>query len=316
MSSETDSGGGGWDYFWRGVQVVGGGAEVLGGAVLVLGGAAATLPSGGTSIGGVLGGVALGTHGLDQVQAGIRGVPSVANQLGNAIGGPWGGVLADIGPGVGGLVKGAAAGAKTLGGFLKAMRESGKLKTLLAKAREANKLSELLRSGSLTSDDLADLLRNGEVTVEELKAAGYTIEEVENGVKITRTAHEVVTNFRGPAARHRLNKVNQRTLAKNKNTVIEPGVDVAGDVAGINSGQAQKVGDMFEINGRTYGVHAGTLHPVSGPGFHQLDRAGFKALGVLNKFGDTNQAADILQVMGLSEEAITAGQKAFKAGQL
>lgn len=92
-------------------------------------------------------------------------------------------------------------------------------------------------------------------------------------------------------------------------------MDVAADVKAINEGLAQRVGDTYSINGRTYGIHDGTLYPISGAGLHQLDRAGFKALGVFNKFGDSSRAAEILQKMGLSQEAIDAGLAAWKAGQ-
>jgi len=121
--------------------------------------------------------------------------------------------------------------------------------------------------------------------------------------------------FRAPSPRHRLSKVDQGTVAKDLNTVVEKGVDVAGDVAAINQGLAQRVGDKFIVNGRTYGVHDGTLYPISGPGFHLLDRPSFKALGVLNKFGDTPYAATIMQRMGLPAESIDAGRIAWKAGQ-
>ena len=68
-----------------------------------------------------------------------------------------------------------------------------------------------------------------------------------------------------------------------RNTVIEPGVDVQADVAAINSGLAKRIGNTFEVKGRVYGVHDGTLYPISGPGFQTLDRGGLKALGVFNK---------------------------------
>ncbi len=125
----------------------------------------------------------------------------------------------------------------------------------------------------------------------------------------------VPNNFRGPNSRHRLTKVDQSTVAKDLNTVIEPGVDVAADVTAINQGLAQRVGDKFVVNGRTYGVHDGTLYPISGLGLHQLDRGGFKALGVFNKFGDSPRAAEIMQKMGLTQVAIDAGRIAWKAGQ-
>lgn len=77
-----------------------------------------------------------------------------------------------------------------------------------------------------------------------------------------------------------------------------------------------RVGDTFEINGRTYGVHDGTLFPMSGPGFHQLNRGAFQALGVLNKFGDTPQAHAILgRMKNVGPDEVAAAMKAWRAGQ-
>lgn len=124
----------------------------------------------------------------------------------------------------------------------------------------------------------------------------------------------VRNSFREPANRHTLTKINQRTVAKDLNTVIEPGVDVARDVAAINQGLAKRVGDTFIIHERTYGVHTNTLYPIAGPGFHQLSRPAFKALGVFNAFGNTPRAREILQRMGLSQEALETALQAWRAG--
>ena len=148
-------------------------------------------------------------------------------------------------------------------------------------------------------------------------------EMLEHGGKIaketlvegTEQASKNVFNFKRPVSRHTLTSVNQKTVAKNLNTVIEPGVDVAADVAAINKGLAQKIKDKFMINGRTYGMHDGRLFPISGNGFHQLDRASFKALGVLNKFGNTTKANQIFNKMGLSDDAVNAALKAWEASQ-
>jgi hypothetical protein len=94
--------------------------------------------------------------------------------------------------------------------------------------------------------------------------------------------------------------VGQKTVAKKLNTVVGKGVDVAGDVAAINAGQATRSGANFIVNGRTYGVHNGTLFPISGPGLTQLNRSAFKSFGVFNKFGNTPQAARILNSMRAS----------------
>ncbi|MDH3976782.1 MAG: hypothetical protein OEV42_21175, partial [Deltaproteobacteria bacterium] len=135
------------------------------------------------------------------------------------------------------------------------------------------------------------------------------------GGEVDKLALKNVFEFRGPASRHTLTNVNQKTVAKNLNTVIEPGVDVTADVAAINKGLAKKSGDKFVINGRTYGMHDGTLFPVSGSGFHQLDRASFKALGVLNKFGNTAKANKIINNMGLSDDAVNTALKVWRLSQ-
>jgi filamentous hemagglutinin len=110
--------------------------------------------------------------------------------------------------------------------------------------------------------------------------------------------------------------VNQSTVAKNLNTVIEPGVDVAGDVARIQAGKAARMNGNYIINGRAYGVHDGTLYPISGPGFHQLSRGAFQALGVLNKFGNTPQAHTILgRMKNVGPAEIEAALKAWSASR-
>jgi hypothetical protein len=121
--------------------------------------------------------------------------------------------------------------------------------------------------------------------------------------------------LRPPADRHKLTKVDQRTVAKDLNTVIESGIDVAGDVADINAGKAIRSGNTYTINGRTYGFHDDILYPISGSGFHQLDRGAFKALGVYNKFGNTSKAIEILDNMKIGEAQRQAALDAWKAGQ-
>ena len=116
-------------------------------------------------------------------------------------------------------------------------------------------------------------------------------------------------HFRGPADRHYLRKVTQRTLARERNTVIVPGVDVTADVAAINEGLGQTASGGYLINGRTYGIHGQSLYPISGPGFIQLDRPAFQALGVYNKFGNTEQAARIIDAMAQTNPGLTPDQR-------
>ncbi|RKG91220.1 hypothetical protein D7W82_01135 [Corallococcus sp. CA049B] len=122
-----------------------------------------------------------------------------------------------------------------------------------------------------------------------------------------------------PADRHYIRKVDQSSVAKDKNTVVETRVDVSRDVKGINDGKAKKGRESgsvtWTLNGRTYGAHDnGTLYPIRGSGFHELNRSAFKALGVYNKFDDTPRAKEILDKMGTSPSDRKAALTAYKAG--
>jgi hypothetical protein len=119
--------------------------------------------------------------------------------------------------------------------------------------------------------------------------------------------------LREPAQRHYAARVRQKTVAKNKNTVIEPGVDVRGDVAAINAGRAQRIRGEYHVNGRVYGEHDGTLYPIRGDGFHELDRGAFKALGIYNQFGETFRATEILDKMGIDQGARDAALAVWRA---
>jgi hypothetical protein len=123
-----------------------------------------------------------------------------------------------------------------------------------------------------------------------------------------------LASLNSPATRHYADKVTQTSVAKEVNTVIDRSViDVLADVTAIRSGKGQQIGDTFLVNGRTYGMHDGTLYPMSGTGLYTLDRGGYKALGVLNKFGNTPQAEIILKNMGISPETKAAALVVFEA---
>ncbi len=69
--------------------------------------------------------------------------------------------------------------------------------------------------------------------------------------------------------RHRIARIDQRTRARATTSVVESWVDLAGDVAAINRGEAIRQGETYYINGRTHRVKAnGAAFPVSGDGVH------------------------------------------------
>ncbi|HEX8597161.1 MAG TPA: SBBP repeat-containing protein [Chloroflexia bacterium] len=123
-------------------------------------------------------------------------------------------------------------------------------------------------------------------------------------------------NFQIPHPRHFIKNVRLNTLRRGTNTVIEPGVDVAADVAAINAGTAVRSGSDFVINGRTYRMHSnkGRLIPISGPGFHQLSRDAYRALGVYNTFGNSPLTNEILGQMKVSSAGQEAALRAWEIG--
>lgn len=90
---------------------------------------------------------------------------------------------------------------------------------------------------------------------------------------------------RPPNQRHNLNSIRGNSRAKEENTVILPGTDVTGDIADIKAGNATWNAEtqQYEVNGRTYGMETplGTLYPVSGDGFVNLNRAEYQMLKMM-----------------------------------
>ena len=126
------------------------------------------------------------------------------------------------------------------------------------------------------------------------------------------TANQGTNNFKKPlTSRHLATNINQKTLAKETNTVALPSVNFDADAAVINSGNASKVGDQYYTNGRWYGQHDGTLYPISGRGLYKLDRGAFKALGILNQFGDTEKSATIFKNMKMAPEALSSAREVY-----
>lgn len=118
-------------------------------------------------------------------------------------------------------------------------------------------------------------------------------------------------------SRHFISKVRQNSVARDKNTVIEPWVDFGADLRAINNGLATRAGDLLSINGRQYGIHPATrtLYPVAGTGTQFLEREAYKALGVLNKLGYNSKSLEIIKAMRTPDEALEAALKAWRTTQ-
>jgi RHS repeat-associated protein len=156
------------------------------------------------------------------------------------------------------------------------------------------------------------LLAKGIGKLGKLAKASKYADDASDTAKVIKGVNKTF-NFKSPNSRHYISKVTQKSTTKKVNTVIEPWVDVTDDIAKINAGKATRNGDLFTINNRTYGLHDGTLHPVSGKGFITLDRGGYNALGIYNKFGNTQQATTIINNMNISTTQRNLALKAWEA---
>src|SRR4249920_492332 len=98
--------------------------------------------------------------------------------------------------------------------------------------------------------------------------------------------------MRVPEARHRAARVGERTKPHgNVNTVALPWVDFGQDLAAILAGRAVRDGNRFDVNGRAYVLEGeGRLCPLSGEDLIQLGRGAYRALGIYNAWGLTNEA--------------------------
>lgn len=98
----------------------------------------------------------------------------------------------------------------------------------------------------------------------------------------------------GISKRHFLGKIRMKSPAKEQNTVVLPGVDTDADIAAIRSGRAEFVRDnLYTVNDRTYGVKpTGTVYPVRGKGFAELNKLEYTALKGLKAYQGDREAAE------------------------
>lgn len=110
-----------------------------------------------------------------------------------------------------------------------------------------------------------------------------------------------------PGRRHDICGANASDRTRNDVTsMIEPGVDVAGDMAALNAGDFTPAGDNFVVNGRTYGMHpeTGRTFPISGPGIHNFDRGEHQFLRQLNSRGEATATNFARNFPGMSDAKI------------
>lgn len=123
--------------------------------------------------------------------------------------------------------------------------------------------------------------------------------------------------LRPPNDRHHLNRIRFKSPAKEKNSIVLPGADVAGDLAAISAGRGTWVAETnrYEVNGRSYAVEStGTVFPVSGPGIVSLSRQEYKVLRqLIGSDGDVEAARRALaRDPGISDADWIAAFEVFK----
>jgi len=190
----------------------------------------------------------------------------------------------------------------------------GSAKWAAAAGRLGARLTRLLDKLKESFELLAKALRVRKRRTTDLKKRA-------NGAKTIETTWKPVpprppSNYSPPLkSRHSIRSVRQGGVKKAKNTVAEPRIDMNADVASINRGEGTQSGSLFTTNGRTYELIDGDhLVPHSGPGFHNLDRGEFDALGVFNKFGDTEQAGGIARKVA-GEAGASRALQVWRLGQ-
>jgi hypothetical protein len=117
--------------------------------------------------------------------------------------------------------------------------------------------------------------------------------------------------IRTPADRHFVNRIRATSPAKEVTTLIEPGVDVQGDLELIRQGRALKMyvegAERYTVNGRTWQLKrpSGTVFPVEGEGFiGPVDQAVMNALRAFARYnGSNNQSEYFLDRQGVDEDA-------------
>jgi hypothetical protein len=112
------------------------------------------------------------------------------------------------------------------------------------------------------------------------------------------------SSLKKPVRRHDPCRTKGGDPTKERNSMIDPDYKDAinRDLDDIIAGKVQKTGETWNVNGRSYGMHNGSLHPVSGPGIVDLSRPQHQLIQQLNgnslenarKFGDAMKRKGIM----------------------
>lgn len=119
-----------------------------------------------------------------------------------------------------------------------------------------------------------------------------------------------------PARRHDpcRTKGKERSKGDDKNTMIDPDLDISTDIDSLNSGNFIRKGEDYIVGERIYGMHSdtGTIFPKSGPGFIKVDRVQHQLLKQLNSGSYENAMKFAKNKPGLTQEKIDAILKLWR----
>lgn len=136
----------------------------------------------------------------------------------------------------------------------------------------------------------------------ELRATSPVNPSVPNGNRTPaeRARHKPPHELRpGLATRHEALAIGEETRVRAKNSVLEPGIDAAVEVAWINQGLADRLpNNRYGINGRTWiDKGDGYTFPESGEGVWLLLAPQLRLLKVLIQEGERTSSADTMVAM-------------------
>ncbi|WP_443660473.1 hypothetical protein [Clostridium algidicarnis] len=144
---------------------------------------------------------------------------------------------------------------------------------------------------------------------------GLVVSNQDNSGIIKEKELNELKDYKEPLARrHNLNFISKKSVAKDKNTIIMPSVDVHKDIEDIRKGLFKKIDDNFEVNGRVYGKHDGRFYPISGEHFITLNRNEYKLLIKLKTEFNNPRVMEFLKNMGSDEETISKLVDILKKG--
>jgi hypothetical protein len=114
-----------------------------------------------------------------------------------------------------------------------------------------------------------------------------------------------------PSKRHDPCKTSGSDPTKEQNSMADPSINMADDVAAMNAGNFTRAGEDIVVNGRTYGWHpeTGTTFPKSGPGIVQMDRGQHQLLKQLNSQPLANAMKFAEKFPGLTKDKVDAVMK-------